>query len=314
MNGQRVLVTGAGGFVGRAFCAEWLARGGQIRGAVRRPAPALADQVVIDVGPDSDWSPALAGCDAVVHLAARAHITRDTARDALAEFRRVNTAGTINLARQAARAGVRRFVFASSIGVNGAETITRPFTADDAPAPQSPYAISKLEAEQGLREIAGRTGLETVILRPPLVYGPDAPGNFALLLRWVRRGMPLPLGAIRNRRSLIGIDNLVSLLILCVTHSEASGQTFLVSDGEDLSTTELLRRLGAAAGRRASLLPVPEALLRGVANALGAGDLAKRLCGSLQVDSSAVRSRLGWSPPVTVDEGLRRAARGVECV
>ncbi len=237
----------------------------------------------------------------------------DTSADPLAAFRQTNTAGTLHLARQAAAAGVRRFVFVSSVKVNGEGTAEgSPFTAADAPAPQDPYGISKMEAEQGLRQIAVDTGMEVVIVRPPLVYGPGVKANFATLMRWLQRGIPLPLGAVTdNRRSLVALDNLVDLLITCIHHPAAANQTFLVSDGEDLSTTALLRRMGQALGKPALLLPVPPALLALGAKVLGKGDVAQRLLGSLQVDITHTRETLGWTPPIGVDEGLRRAAAGM---
>jgi len=237
----------------------------------------------------------------------------DTAANPLDEFRRVNVQGTLNLARQAAAAGVRRFVFVSSIKVNGEMTqLGRPFTADDAPAPLDAYGVSKMEAEQGLREIALQTGMEMVIIRPPLVYGPGVKANFAAMMRWLRYGVPLPLGVIHNQRSLVSLENLVDLLVTCITHPAAANQTFLVSDGEDVSTTELLRRMGQAMGKPARLLPVPGSWLKLAAGLVGKGDVAQRLCGSLQVDISKTRELLGWVPPVSLDEGLRRAAAGHE--
>ena len=312
----RVLVTGATGFVGHALCVELMRCGHTTRGASRssvsgaRLAVDVEPVLVAAVDGATDWSVASRDVDVVVHLAARVHVMRDKLAEPLAEFRRTNVEGTLSLARQAAAAGVRRFVFISSIGVNGAETDLAPFAADDAAAPHSPYAQSKYEAELGLRALAAQTGLEVVIIRPPLVYGPNAPGNFGSLTRWLMRGVPLPLGAItQNRRSLVALDNLVDLIVTCITHPAAANQTFLVSDGEDLSTTDLLRRMGQALGKPARLLPVPPALLKLGAALLGKPELAQRLCGSLQVDISKTRELLGWVPPLSVDEGLRRAAK-----
>jgi nucleoside-diphosphate-sugar epimerase len=265
--------------------------------------------VVASIDGSTDWHDALAGCDAVVHLAARVHVMTETTADPLNEFRRVNVQGTLNLARQAAAAGVRRFVFVSSIKVNGEATQPgAPFTADDAPTPLDAYGVSKMEAEQGLREIARQTGMEVVIIRPPLVYGPGVKANFATMMRWLKRGVPLPLGAIHNQRSLVALDNLVDLIVTCLTHLAAANQTFMVSDGEDVSTTELLRRMGQAMGHPARLVPVPASWLKVAVGLLGKGDVAQRLCGSLQVDISKTRELLGWTPPVSLDEGLRRAA------
>jgi UDP-glucose 4-epimerase len=235
----------------------------------------------------------------------------DTAADPLTAFRAVNVEGTLNLARQAAAAGVKRFVFVSSVKVNGEATLPgQPFTADDAPAPLDAYGISKMEAEQALREIALQTGMEVVIIRPPLVYGPGVKANFAAMMRWLQRGVPLPLGAIHNQRSLVALDNLVDLIVTCLTHPAAANQTFLVSDGEDVSTTELLRRMGRAMGRPARLIPVPVSWLKLAAALVGKRDVAQRLCGSLQVDIEKTRRLLGWTPPLTLDQGLKKAATG----
>lgn len=308
----RLLVTGAGGFVGRAVVKLAAARSLSVRACTRQPRADWPEGVEIAVGhdlePGTDWAAALAGVDALVHCAARVHMLRDAAADPLTEFRHINTAGTLSLARQAAAHGVRRFVFISSIGVNGAETFDKPFTASSVPAPHSPYAVSKLEAEQGLQHIARETGLEVVLIRPPLVYGPGAPGNFAQLIKAMVRGLPLPLGWVNNRRSFVAIDNLADLILTCVRHPGAANGTFLVSDGEDLSTTALLRRTAAALGRPARLLPVPAPAMRAVARALGKSELAQRLFASLQVDIGETRKVLGWEPVVTVDEGLRRVA------
>ena len=308
----RLLVTGADGFLGRAVVSRAAADGRAVRATTRRASngwPAGVEALPgHELATDTDWRTALGGVDAVVHCAARVHVMLDTAADPLAAFRLVNTAATLALACQAAEAGVRRLVFISSIGVNGAETTNAPFRADDAVAPHSPYAVSKHEAEEGLRALANSSGMQVVVIRPPLVYGPGAPGNFAQLMRALQRGLPLPLGAVNNRRSFIGLDNLVDLIVTCLDQPAAANQTLLVSDGEDLSTSDLLRRTGRALGRPARLLPVPGALLRTAANLLGKRELGQRLFGSLQVDIAKTRSLLGWTPPVSVDEGLRRTA------
>ena len=305
-----VLVTGAAGFIGGALVDRLLAEGVPTVAAVRRPVTGGRTIAVGDIDPHTDWRGPLAGVDCVVHLAARVHVMHERAADPLAEFRKVNVDGTLALARQAVAAGVRRFLFISSIGVNGLRTREGvSFTEQSPPSPHNHYARSKWEAEEGLRQIAVQTGIEVVIVRPPLVYGPGAKGNFLTLMQWLSRGVPLPLGAIDNRRSLVALDNLVDLIVTCLNHPAAAGQVFLVSDGEDLSTTELLRRMGAALGRPAHLLPVPAAWLDGAARLLGRGAVAQRLCGSLQVDIEKTRRLLGWTPPVTVDEALRETAR-----
>jgi UDP-glucose 4-epimerase len=318
MTACKVLVTGATGLVGgalaRRLAGECLADG-VVAAAVRHLGVAFPQGVkqvqVGDLLATTDWRGALHGVEAVVHCSARVHVMRDDVGNPLDAYRQVNVLGTLNLARQAAQAGVRRFVFASSIKVNGEATLPGcPFTADDTPAPLDPYGVSKLEAEQGLREIAVQTGMEVVIIRPPLVYGPSVKANFASMIRWLKRGVPLPLGAIHNQRSLVSLGNLVDLMLTCLTHAAAANQTLMVSDGEDVSTTELLRRMGHAMGHPARLVPVPENLLKVAAGFLGKSDMAQRLCGSLQVDISKTRELLGWTPPLTLDEGLAQAALG----
>jgi nucleoside-diphosphate-sugar epimerase len=319
---MKVLVTGASGFVGQALCDALTARGAGIIRAMRTPRGTANEAMVGNIDASTDWRAALAGCDAVVHLAARVHVMHDTSTDPLAEFRAVNTAGTLHLARQSAQAGARRFVYLSSIKVNGEGATlspgrpprlrlspqgggeSKPYTEHDAPAPEDAYAISKWEAEQGLRDIERASGMQVAILRPPLVYGPGVKANFESLMRLVARGVPLPLGAVYNRRSLIYLGNLVSAIEACLDHPDAGGKTFLVSDGEDVSTPELIRRLARAMGKPARLIPVPVALLRAAARLAGKSAQADRVLGSLAVDSSALRETLGWRPPFTLDEGL----------
>ncbi|WP_429884717.1 UDP-glucose 4-epimerase family protein [Geoalkalibacter halelectricus] len=302
-----ILLTGATGFVGSGLCSRLKAEGRDIRRAVRRQSSEGDTQAVGDIGPDTSWGKALNGIDTVIHLAARAHIMNDGASDPLREFRRVNVDGTLNLARQAAASGTKRFIFLSTIKVNGEQTPPGlPFTENSRSAPEDPYGISKHEAEQGLVEIARETGMEIVIIRPPLVYGPGVKGNFASMMRWIAKGIPLPLGAIHNQRSLIALDNLVDFIITCIDHP-AANQTFLVADGEDLSTTDLLRRVGQAMGKPARLIPVPMGLLKAGAALLGKKAMAQRLYGNLQVDTSKAREVLGWVPPVSVDAGLKKA-------
>lgn len=281
------------------------------RGGVQWP-DRVCQHVTTDLGSQADWSIALDRVSAVVHCAARVHVMADTAASPLEEFRRVNVLGTLNLARQSAAAGVRRFVFVSSVKVHGELTRAgHPFTADDTPAPLDAYGASKMEAEQGLREISRQTGMEAVVIRPPLVYGPGVKANFATMMRWLQRGVPLPLGAIHNQRSLVALDNLVDLIVTCLMHPAAANQTFLVSDGEDVSTTELLRRMGRAMGHPARLVPVPTSWLQLAAAMGGKRDVVQRLCGSLQVDIEKTRRLLGWQPPITLDQGLKKAAEGL---
>ncbi|MCL7751312.1 SDR family oxidoreductase [Guyparkeria hydrothermalis] len=308
----KILITGANGFVGRALVARLdLEEGKHVRASIRRDKRdwiECRDVVEVDsLDEETNWTEALRDIDVVVHTAARAHVMADVTTDPLSEYRRVNVDGTRALARQAAEQGVRRFVFISSIGVIG-NVNSAPFKATDQPAPADAYAISKYEAEQELQEIAAETGLEMVIVRPPLVYGPNAPGNFGKLMEWVRRGVPLPLGAINNRRSLVALDNLVDLIAVCLDHPAAANQVFLAGDGEDMSTTELLRRVGKVMRCPARLVPVPAQLLKVGGFMLGKSDMARRLLGSLQVDISKAQDVLGWEPPISVDEGLRRAA------
>lgn len=307
-----VLVTGANGLVGRALIDTMHQRGVACRGVVRRAAlQRSADDVVMpEQNGQTDWQPALAGVSVVIHCAAQTRVTPAEAADPKAAYRQINVAGTLQLARQAAAAGVQRFVFVSSVKVNGEQTLPgKPFTAAAAPAPEDAYGRSKAEAEAGLQDIARHTGMALVIVRPPLIYGPGVRGNFASLWRWVAAGIPLPFAALtQNRRSLVALDNLVDLLLTCVHHAQAVGQVFLVSDGEDVSTAELLRRMAQAQGRSARLLWLPAGLMQWAARVLGKQAVAQRLCGSLQVDSAATCRQLGWHPPLTLDEGLRRVA------
>lgn len=314
-----ILVTGATGFVGQAL----------IRRLANSPHPTrvvaalrteksndwpegVSTAIVGEIDDQTNWASVLPGVEAVVHCAARVHMMNDTATDPMAEFRRINLHGTLNLARQAAKAGVKRFVFVSSIKVNGEATLAeQAFTADDQPRANDPYGISKMEAEAGLRQLAEETGMAVVIVRPPLVYGPGVKANFAAMMRILAKGLPLPLGAVTaNRRSLVAVDNLADLLATCIAHPAAANQTFLASDGEDLSTRDLFSRMGTALGKPARLIPVPTSLLQLGAWLLGKRNVAQRLLGSLRVDITKTRQLLGWTPPLSVDEGLRRAAEG----
>ncbi len=300
---MKVMISGANGFVGRALCAHLGQRGLAAVPAVRRPAGFAGESVVGEIDGATDWTAALASCDAVVHLAARVHVMHDTAHDPLALYRATNTDATLNLARQAARAGVKRFVFVSSIKVNG-EGRDAAYREADAPAPEDPYAISKWEAEQGLRQLAQETGLEVVILRPPLVYGPGVKANFRRLLDLVARGWPLPLGAIVNRRSLLYLGNFVDAIRVCLEHPAAAGQTFLIDDGRPVSTPELIRAIAQAMTRPPRLLPIPAGFLAFAGALLGKRAAVERLTGSLWVDSALIRTRLGWTPPYSMAAGL----------
>lgn len=322
-----ILLIGATGFVGSTLTQHLHQQGYSLIAAVRRLSNTLPNTIkqtpTGDLLPNTDWTGTLHNMDTVIHLAARVHIMYDTAADPLAEFRHTNTAATLNLAQQAAAAGIRRFIYLSSIKVNGETTQQgQPFTPDDTlhtthPLREKgsgwegldPYAQSKQEAEQGLHTIAQQTGMEVVIIRPPLVYGANAKGTFNQLIKTVASGIPLPLGSIHNQRSLVALPNLIDLITTCIHHPAAANQTFLVADGEDLSTTELLKRLSKALGKKPRLLPVPQKLLETSLNLIGKRAIAQRLCGNLQIDISKTRDLLGWTPPVSVDEALRQTAQ-----
>ena len=311
MSQIRVMVSGATGFVGSALIDRLLSIDGVwvIAGSRRTGLtwPAAVTPILLpDLGRSTQLIP-LAGVEVVVHSAARTQVMKDEIVDPLAEYRCVNVEGTLSLARQAAAAGVKRFIFISSIKVNGeATTNGRAFSPSDEPAPEDPYGRSKCEAEQGLMQLAAETGIGMVIIRPPLVYGAGVKGNFASMVELVEKGVPLPLGSIHNKRSLVGIDNLVDLIIRCIDHPAAANQVFLAGDGEDMSTTELLRGVGKAMGKPARLIPVPAGALQLGATLLGKRAMAQRLLGSLQVDISKTCELLDWKPPYTVEEGLRR--------
>ncbi len=307
---RRVLVTGATGFIGRAVVSRLIADGMLVTAAVRSHArdwPGVRVVHVADLGRTTDWRAALADCHAVVHCAARVHVTHDSAHDPLQHYRNANVEGTRALALQASEVGAKRFIFISSIKAQGEESVRgNPYRATDPPRPVDPYGVSKLEAEQVLQDIALTRAIDLTIIRPPLVYGAGVKANFQAMARWVLRGIPLPLGSLEhNRRSLVALDNLVDLIAVCLERDKAIGQLFLVNDGEDLSTAELLRRTASAIGVRVHLVPVPAAMLSGVARLVGRQDLWQRLGGTLQVDATATQDRLSWCPPLSVDEGLR---------
>lgn len=310
---RSVLVTGATGFVGRPLCEKLLKTFGLVRGSVwiAEPATCLPAGVQLApieaIGPATDWSEALTGIDTVVHLAARVHVMDDTSEDPLEAYRQVNVSGTENLARQSVANGVRRLVFISSVKVHGEESDVT-YTEENALSPQDPYGVSKLEAEVALKRIAKNTGLEVVIIRPPLVYGPGVKANFLRLLGTVERGIPLPLASIDNRRSLVYLGNLIDAISLCATHPKAAGQAFLVSDGDDVSIPDLIRRLASALERPARLLPCPTTLMRLAGRMLSKASAVDRLVGSLTVDSSKINRELGWQPPFTMAEGLKVTA------
>jgi len=304
-----ILLTGASGFVGKALHAALTEKEMPVLTAGRSSIP-LNSLVFDSIDGATDWTAALTNVRCVIHSAGRAHITRDFASDPLSEFRKINVCGTLNLARQAAQSGVSRFIFISSAKVNGDSSLRgHPFTAEQPPAPVDAYGLSKLEAERGLHELARQTGMEIVIIRPVLVYGPGVKANFLSMMNWLARGIPLPLGAVDNKRSFVALDNLVDLITVCIDHPAAANQVFMVSDDDDISICELLHRLGKALEVPTRLLPVPIWALRSVAMVVGKYEIAQRLCGSLQVDISKTKSLLGWVPPVNLDVALKCTAR-----
>jgi nucleoside-diphosphate-sugar epimerase len=303
----KILITGASGFVGKSLTAQLLRQGHSVRAAVRSRATAIegAEALVVgDINGDTDWAETLNDVDVIIHLAARVHVVTEHSVNPLTEFRKVNMDGTRRLADFAAKTGVKRLVYVSSIGVNGSEALF-PFNELDGPNPKNDYAVSKWEAEQALHKVAAETILEVVIIRPPLVYGFGAPGNFAQMTKVLAKGIPLPFASVRNQRSLIYIENLVDALILCSTHPNAAGQTYLVSDGQDISTPDLLRKLSNAMRKPVKLLPCSPTFIRLAGRLFGKLEQVDRLLGSLQVDSSKIRRELGWQPPFTLDKGLK---------
>ncbi|VVP74777.1 UDP-glucose 4-epimerase family protein [Pseudomonas fluorescens] len=315
MKRAKILVTGASGFVGSALVIRL---GSSLKynviAAVRSLHSTFPAGVAVcnvgDLSHATDYNDALIGVDVVVHAAARVHVINEKESDPLAMFRSVNVEGTLNLARQAANHGVKRFIFLSSIKVNGeGGRKIRPYRSEDSPNPLDPYGVSKLEAEVGLQQIAKYSNMEVVIIRPPLIYGPGVKANFYTMMRWLNRGVPLPLGAIYNKRSFVSVDNLVDLIYTCLEHPNAANEIFLVSDGQDLSTTELLRHMGHSLGKPARLIPVPECLVRTAGMLLCRRALSSRLLDSLQVDIDKTRNVLGWHPPISVTQALNSTAQ-----
>jgi nucleoside-diphosphate-sugar epimerase len=309
---MRVLVTGATGFVGTALCRELTARGITLRRAVRRTAASMmndVDVVVGELGALTEWDEALRNVDVVIHLAARTHVMHDTFPDPLAEYRRINVAATQALAKAAGNAGVRRFIFLSSVKVNGEKTGGRPFTERDTPLPEDDYGVSKWEAEQALQQIAAAFTMETVVLRSPLLYGPGVKGNFLSLMRAIDRRLPLPFASVRNRRSLLYVGNLVDAIVACLDHPAAAGKTYLLADDEGVSTHDLVRAIAGALGKPARLLPFSPALLKLAGAMFNRSAAMSRLLGSLQVDSGKIRDELDWRPGCTMAEGLRETVQ-----
>ncbi|SNR90776.1 UDP-glucose 4-epimerase family protein [Pseudomonas segetis] len=310
----RVMVTGASGFVGKNLLGCLSTLDGVHPVAIYRHASCTDDALfdsysVGDIGSTTDWSSALAHSDVVVHSAARVHVMNEVSADPLNAFREVNVEGTLNLARQAVSFGIKRFIFISSIKVNGESTeLNHAYKADDLPKPTDPYGISKMEAEQQLIDLAATTDMEVVIIRPVLVYGPGVKANFLNMMHWLNKGVPLPFGSINNLRSMVALDNLIDLIVTCLKHPAAANQIFLVSDGEDLSTTILLKKMATALGKSAHLLPLPNWLLRLIFTAIGKQAIGQRLCSSLQVDINKTRDLLDWAPRVSVDNALRKTA------
>lgn len=311
---MKVLVTGASGFVGQHLVKELKLQQILVITVGRNNPFSQVDDfyVVKDFSDASTWLEPLAGCDVVIHLAARVHVMKEKSQNPLDEFRKVNVNGTLTLAKQAEKAGVKRFIYVSSVKVNGEFTRENfPFNEIDRPNPQDAYGVSKFEAEDGLLKLAKETNMEVVIIRPPLVYGSGVKANFFSLIQLVKRGIPLPLGAIKNKRSFVYVENLVSLIVCCIKHPAAANQVFLVSDGFDLSTPELIRKIANALGIKPKLIPIPQSIIELIANWMGKKNLIQRLCGNLQLDISKARRLLNWEPPISVDEGMKKTVAGL---
>ncbi|HHT9158222.1 MAG TPA: NAD-dependent epimerase/dehydratase family protein [Candidatus Brocadiaceae bacterium] len=312
---MRVLVTGANGFVGSSLCKTLSGRGYFVRAAVRSmeksfsPADAMECIQVGEIGPNTDWAVALRGIDVVAHLASRVHIMRDASTNPSDDYRRVNIEGTRTLAEAAVKAGVSRCIFLSTIKVSGEQTTDRAFVETDISPKMDPYSISKNEAELALNSIADKLGLEVVIIRPPLVYGPGVKANFLRLIDMVNKNIPLPLSLVRNKRSMIYVGNLTDAIIKCIEHKSAANKTFLISDGQDISTSELIKMIAKAMGKKPSLLPLPPSLIKALGKLAGKSLEVDRLVGSLRVDSTKIRKMLGWKPPFTIEEGISETVR-----
>jgi len=306
-----ILVTGANGFIGNRLVQKLATiHTYQVHASVYKQSTRLPENVKIftnlNLSENPNWSSALSHVDCVIHCAARAHILKEKSQNPLEEFQKTNVTATLQLARQAVASGVKRFIFLSSIGVNGSKTLQNPFTAEDDVAPHSIYAHSKHEAELGLKEISKNTGLEVVIIRPPLVYGYNAPGNFGKLMQWLQKGIPLPLGGIYNLKSFVYLENLVDLIVTCIHHPKAANQTFLVSDSEDISTTDLLKFVSKTVNKSSNLIPVPQFLLVLFLKILGKQKMAEQLFGSLQVDMSKTKNLLNWKPPFSLEQAFEQ--------
>jgi len=312
---KRIFITGANGFVGNALAHQLGSQGYRVTRFIHRPKSQSANEpgenvVIGDLEELIDWGQILESLDIVIHLAARVHIMKDTLIAPFSEFQKINTDATLNLARSAAQSGIKRFIYLSSIKVNGEQTTPgKPFSEVDPPAPEDAYAISKLEAEHGLHEIAQKHNLEVVIIRPPLIYGPGVKANFLSMMEWLNMGIPLPLGAIDNKRSLLGLDNLLNFIVTCIEHPAAANEVFMIADGEDLSTTELLRRVGNALGKSVRLFSIPQKFSEIGLQIMGKRSLRQRLFGTLQINITKANELLGWNPPYSIEEGLRKVAQ-----
>ena len=312
---SKILITGASGFIGQALLKRLTRDHLTVRCILRQQNQNfnhIEHILMPSMSESNDWRRALEGCDIVIHLAARVHVMHEDSKDPLSEFRKTNVVLTTNLARQAAALGVKRFIFLSSVKVNGEGTRHNVFNESQAANPQDPYAISKWEAEEALRHLSKKTDMEVVIIRPPLVYGPGVKANFLKMMRYLQRGVPLPLGNIQNKRSLVGLNNLVDFIVTCVSHPKAANQTFLISDDDDISTSNLLRLISKVMDKRPRLIPIPSKLLFWLFSMIGRGDFAERLLGSLEVDISKAKKLLSWSPPTTMEDELKETVRAMK--